>query len=202
MSTADGGDVEKMGVEIAARAADGRPVRLRFAEAEHRDRIARARQRLREKGLSALLIFAQESHYYLTGFDTTGYVYFQCGVLTADDGPLVLLTRPPDQSQALDTSLYDDIHIWLNAEDANPARQLRAILEELGLAGERIGIELATYGLTGANHALVEREVGPVCTLVDASDVVRGLRLLKSPAELAHVRRAAALADDALMAMV
>ena len=107
-----------MSVEIAGHASDGRRVSLRFVESEHRDRIARARRTLRERGLSALLIFAQESHYYLTGFDTTGYVYFQCGVLTAEDGPLVLLTRRPDLSQALDTTLYDDIRIWLNAEGA------------------------------------------------------------------------------------
>ena len=36
---------------------------------------------LRRRGLDALLVFAQESHYYLTGYDTAGYVFFQVGVL-------------------------------------------------------------------------------------------------------------------------
>jgi Xaa-Pro dipeptidase len=38
--------------------------------------------------------------------------------------------------------------------------------------------------------------------LEDASDVVRGLRLRKSPAEIAYVRKAAELADTALNAMI
>ncbi|HSI40934.1 MAG TPA: Xaa-Pro peptidase family protein [Xanthobacteraceae bacterium] len=180
----------------------GRAVTLRFERAEHEDRIARARAALRAKGVSALLVFAQESHYYLTGYDTSGYVFFQCGVLTADEGPKVLLTRRPDQSQAEDTSLYDDIRIWLNAEDVNPADELRAILAELGLRGERVGIELATYGLTGFNHERVRVALEGFCTLVDASEIVRTLRVRKSPAELAYVRRAGELADDAVRAMV
>ena len=69
---------------------------LQFARAEHEGRIAAARASLKAKGLDALLVFAQESHYYLTGFDTNGYVFFQCAVLTADDRPVVLLTRKPD----------------------------------------------------------------------------------------------------------
>jgi Xaa-Pro dipeptidase len=179
-----------------------RSVTLRFARSEHEDRIARARKAMQEKGLSALLIFAQESHYYLTGYDTSGYVFFQCGVLTANDGPKVLLTRTPDRSQAEDTSLYDDIRIWLNAEDVNPAEDLRKILAEMGLKGERVGIELATYGLTGYNYERVRVAMEGFCTLVDASEIVRTLRVRKSPAELEYVRRAGQLADAGVLAEV
>ena len=52
------------------------------------------------------------------------------------------LTRRPDLRQAEASSLYDDIRIWLNAENANPADDLRSILEELGCAKTRIGVEL------------------------------------------------------------
>lgn len=44
------------------------------------------------RGLDALLIFRQESMYWLTGYDTFGYVFFQCLVLGAD-GRMTLLTR-------------------------------------------------------------------------------------------------------------
>jgi len=191
-----------MMAEIETTAADGRPVRLRFTAAEHAERLARTRQLLIARGLDALLVFAQESHYWLTGFDTSGYVFFQVGVITADARPTVLLTRRPDLAQARDASLYDDIRIWLNAEDADPAADLRDILIELGLRGARVGIEYATYGLTAANHRAVEAALGGVVTLADASDIVRSQRLVKSPAELAYVREAARLADLAIEAMV
>jgi Xaa-Pro dipeptidase len=152
--------------------------------------------------LSALLIFAPESHYYLTGFDTTGFVYFQCGVLTADETPITVLTRRPDQQQALDRSILTDIRIWYDAEGADPARDLKAILAEKSLEGERIGVELDNYGLTGANHQRLRLALDGWCQLEDGSDIVRSLRVVKSHAEIDYVRRAARLADDALTAMI
>ncbi|MEP6148588.1 MAG: aminopeptidase P family N-terminal domain-containing protein, partial [Nisaea sp.] len=170
---------------------------LAFSEAEYRVRISRAREQLVARGMDALLCFAQESHYYLTGYDGGGYVFFQCLVLTAEEKPLTLLCRRPDVSQARDTSLIDEIRIWLNAEDTDPANQLRGILSDLGFAGGRVGIELDTYGLTGKNHAAIQAAMDGFCTLVDGSDIVSSLRLVKSETELDYIRKAAALADDA-----
>ncbi|MCP5149591.1 MAG: aminopeptidase P family protein [Chromatiales bacterium] len=173
-----------------------------FEASEYAARVAAARERLRREDLAALLVFAQESHYYLFGYDGGGYVFFQCAVLTADEGPTTLLCRRPDVAQARDTSTIEDVRVWLNAEDADPARSLRAILEEKGLAGARVGIETDNYGLTGASYRMVERALGGWCELVDASDVVRALRLVKSPAEIALIRKAGELADAAVEAIV
>ncbi len=172
-----------------------------FAPEEYAERVAAARARMVDKNLSALLIFAQESHYYLFGYDGGGYVFFQCAVLPADSAPVTLLCRRPDVAQARDTSGIDDIRVWEDAEGANPAADLRTILEEKGLGGGRIGIELDNYGLTGANYARVQEAFEGIGDLVDASDLVRGLRIVKSAAEIAFVRTAAALADDAVEAV-
>lgn len=188
--------------EVSATTASGRTVTLRFDKAEHDARLAATRAELKRRDLSALLVFAQESHYYLTGFDTAGYVFFQVGIITADERPTVLLTRRPDLRQAQAASLYDDVRIWLNAEDARPAFDMKAILDELGLKGSRIGVEFATYGLTGANSREVEAALSGFAEVVDGSDIVRRQRLVKSPAELAYVRRAGELADAAVRAMV
>ncbi|HXA70731.1 MAG TPA: Xaa-Pro peptidase family protein [Stellaceae bacterium] len=175
---------------------------LHFERAEYLSRIERARAKLRERNLAALLIFAQESHYYLSGFDTSGFVFFQCAVLTADETPITLLTRLPDREQARRTSIIEDIRIWYDVEGADPTAELKAILAEKGLAGARIGVELNTFGLTGLNHERVRRRLDGWCILEDASNLVREIRMTKSPAEIAYVRRAAALADDALIAML
>ncbi len=174
---------------------------LHFSREEYAQRIGQARRLLAERGLDAILIFAQESHYYLTGYDTTGYVFFQCAVLTAGDDAMTLLTRRPDVEQARRTSIMEDIRVWYDTEDANPAHDLKVLLEEKGLSGGRLGIELATYGLTAASYVRVNDALDGWCQLVDASDLVRSLRVIKSPAELAYVRRAAELADASLTAM-
>ncbi len=188
--------------EFPARTRTGRHVTLRFSEAEHRARLARTRALLAARGLDALLVFAQESHFYLTGFDTAGYVFFQVGLITANDDRTIVLTRTPDRLQAEVASLYDEVRIWLNAEGANPALDLRAIMADAGLAGGKVGVEFATYGLTAANGRMVEAALEGFCTLEDASDIVRSQRLVKSAAELELVAAAGQLADAATLAAI
>jgi len=175
---------------------------LHFDRAEFESRIVVARRALAANGLDALLLFAQESLYYLTGFDTSGFVFFQCAVLTRNEGPITLLTRRPDLEQARRTSIIEDIRLWYDQEGSDPSRELFEILAEKGLKGARIGIELRTFGLTADKYELVRMRLTGWCELVDASHIVRTVRLVKSPAEIAHVRRAAELADQSLEAML
>lgn len=175
---------------------------LHFERAEFEARINNARRRLVEQDLAALLMFGPESHYYLTGFDTSGFVFFQCLVLTADEQPITLLTRRPDKEQARRTSIIEDIRIWYDAEGKDPSEDLLAILAEKGLRGQRIGIERDTFGLSARNYDLVKDRLDGWGTLVDGSMVIRSLRVVKSAAELVYVRKAAALADLSLKAML
>ena len=135
--------------------------------------------------------------YYLTGYASFGYCFFQCLYLGAD-GRLVLLTRSPDMRVAHYTSMLEDIRVWVDAPDANPSADLRAILEECGCRGGRLGVEWEAHGLTARNGQRLQAALEGFCQLEDASELVSRLRVVKSPAELDHVRRAAALADEAL----
>ena len=170
---------------------------LHFNEAELAGRRDAACRALAERGLDGLLVFRQESMFYLTGYDTFGYVFFQCLYLGAD-GRMTLLTRAPDLRQAQETSVIGDIRIWVDRPDAEPAAELREILRGHGCQGKRLGVELEAYGLTAANGKRLEAALDGFCELVEASDLVSRLRVIKSEAEIAYVRRAAELADDAL----
>jgi Xaa-Pro dipeptidase len=169
---------------------------IHFTVDELAARRTKACAEMRTRGLDGLLMFRQESMYYLTGYDTFGYVYFQCLVLTAD-GRMVLLTRAPDLRQARFTSVVEDVRIWVDRDGAHPTADLKAILAEVGLAGSRLGVEYNAYGLTAANGRLLDQELAQFATLTDASDLVTRLRLVKSPAEIVYVRKAAELADMA-----
>jgi Xaa-Pro dipeptidase len=169
---------------------------LHFTESELAGRRAKACTALKERGLDALLMFRQESMYYLTGYDTFGYVFFQTIVLTAD-GRMVLLTRAPDLRQGHFTSVVADIRVWADREGATPANDLKGILAELGLKGGKLGVEYDAYGLTAANGKKLEAAMAGFATLIDASDLVSRLRVIKSAAEIAYVRKAAELADAA-----
>ena len=108
---------------------------VHFEPSEFAARNANVCNVLEESGLDGLLMFAQESMYHLTGYDTFGFCFFQCLYL-GKDGKLALLTRLPDLRQAQHTSILDDIRVWTDEGGARPELQLRDMLENLGASGK------------------------------------------------------------------
>ena len=170
---------------------------LHFDQTEFDARRDRLVIEMAQKKLDALLVFAQESMYWLTGYDTFGFCFFQCLVVKAD-GSMVLMTRSADLRQARHTSTIENIVVWTDRDGANPAVELRNLLNDLDLLGCRIGVEYDTHGLTARNGRLIDEEMKTFATIEDASGIIPRLRLFKSAAEIAKAEKAAALSDDAL----
>ena len=170
---------------------------LHFTRDEFAARLELLKARMKEEKLDALLLFAQESMYWLTGYDTFGYCFFQSLIVKAD-GQMVLLTRSADLRQAKLTSILEDVRIWVDRINADPALDLKNLLMDLDLLGKRIGVEYDTHGLTGRNAKLLDHQLVSFGTLVDASYIVSRLRLVKSAAEIEYAEKAAALSDSAL----
>ena len=112
---------------------------VHFADEEMDARLDRAVSAVAAAGLDGVLLFKQESMYWLSGYDTFGYSMFQCLVLRAD-GRRVLLTRMPDRGTAQYTSNLTDIRIWADEAGVDPAAELVKILAELGLRAGLVGI--------------------------------------------------------------
>ena len=117
---------------------------IHFTKEEFFIRKSKVIKELKKQNLDGLLMFRQESMYWLTGYDTFGYVYFQCLVLTAN-GDLILLTRTPDLRQAQNTSIIEDIRIWVDKDKSKPVDQLMNILSELSLEKSNLGVEYEAY---------------------------------------------------------
>ena len=172
---------------------------MHFSPDEYANRMSRLRSDMVRENLDGMLLFAQESMYWLTGYDSFGFCFFQCLVVPPDGEP-VLLTRAPDLRQARHTSNLRCIRIWKDAADANPAAELRDLVAELRLGGCRLGVETDTHGLTAAVGRALEAAMEGAADLVDASLLVPRLRLQKSAAEIDCARRAGVLSDKALEA--
>ncbi len=170
---------------------------LHFAETELAERRKKVTDKLIQQGLDGLLMFKQESMYYLTGYDTFGYCFFQCLYLGAD-GRFFLLTRAPDLRQAQHTSNIQDIRIWVDGVGVNPANDLKIALIEYGVSGQHLACEYNAYGLSAAYGKMLDQTLSGFCQLSDYSTLVSEFRVVKSVAELEYVRRAAELADDAM----
>jgi Xaa-Pro dipeptidase len=169
---------------------------LHFSAPEFVRRKSALLAAMAEAKLDGVLLFQQESLYWLTGYDTFGFCFFQSLVVTRD-GRMALLTRSADLRQAQHTSNIEDIRIWKDAADANPALDLKRLAGDLGLQGKRLGIEYESYGLVASNGKKLEAAFEGFATLEDASLLVTRLRVVKSDEEMAYVRRAGELADAA-----
>ena len=170
---------------------------LHFSKEEFKFRKSNVLNSMMEQNIDALLMFRQESMYWLTGYDTFGYVFFQTLVLD-QKGNLILLTRAPDLRQAQNTSNINDIRIWVDKDDSTPTDDLKIILDELNLKGKKIGIEYEAYGLTGRNAIKLNQSLENYCSIEDKSELITKLRVIKSDEEITYVKKAATLADLAL----
>ena len=168
-----------------------------FKKEEFSERKSKVIKELKKQHLDGLLMFRQESMYWLTGYDTFGYVYFQCLILTIK-GDLVLLTRAPDLRQAQNTSIIKDIRIWVDKDKSDPTDELKNILSELSLEKSNLGVEYEAYGLTGRNAIRLNNSLKNFTTLHDKSELISFFRVIKSPAEIVYVKKAAELADKAM----
>ena len=161
---------------------------LHFTKKEFSGRLEKLKARMADERLDCLLLFAQESMFWLTGYDTFGYCFFQCLVVRAD-GEMVLLTRAPDLRQARHTSILENIVIWTDRGGADPTNNLHKILADLDLVGSRIGIEYDTQGLTARAGMNVNARLKSFAELEDASELVNSIRVIKSKANLSMFAR-------------
>ena len=170
---------------------------LHFSNQEFSQRKAKVLQSMKEQNLDAILMFRQESMYWLTGYDTFGYVFFQTLILD-NKGNVILLTRAPDLRQAQNTSNIEDIRIWVDKDGSNPTDDLKNILDELSLKGKKVGVEYEAYGLTGRNALRLNKSLENYCNIEDQSELITKIRVVKSSEEIVYVKKAAELADLAL----
>ena len=170
---------------------------LHFSNQEFLQRKTKVLQSMKEQNLDAILMFRQESMYWLTGYDTFGYVFFQTLILD-NKGNVILLTRAPDLRQAQNTSNIEDIRIWVDKDGSNPTDDLKNILDELSLKGKKVGVEYEAYGLTGRNALRLNKSLENYCNIEDQSELITKIRVVKSSEEIVYVKKAAELADLAL----
>ena len=170
---------------------------LQFSKIEFLKRKSITLKSMEDQNLDALLMFRQESMYWLTGYDTFGYVFFQTLILD-NKGNIILLTRAPDLRQAQNTSNIEDIRIWIDKEGSDPTNDLKIILNELDLKVKRIGIEYEAYGMTGRSALRLNKSIENYCDVEDQSELITKHRVIKSEEEILYIKKAAELADKAL----
>jgi Xaa-Pro dipeptidase len=168
-----------------------------FSGDEFADRLARTRPAIAAAGLDWLVAIHPTSIHWLTGSDAKSYQEFQCLLVSATDGPLVVLTRQGEVHEYETDSLTDEAYGYGGGENEDPLFAFAAISRRLRLTSARVGLEVPAYYLH-PRHYLGLRDLLGAALVAEATELIANLKLVKSSAELAYVRKAAALADGAM----
>ncbi|UFN47277.1 Xaa-Pro peptidase family protein [Roseomonas sp. OT10] len=159
---------------------------LPFAAAEFEGRRAATLALMAQRGLDALILTSSENIYYLTGFGSLAYA--GTALLLGADGTGVWVIRRTELSniRALNAELWAKEGVGV-ADGQEFGTVLRDTLRERFPAARRIGIELGSVKASLASFLGIT-ETGFACENV--SGLVESLRRVKSPAEIALLRRA------------
>lgn len=176
------------GAPLAVRAAD-LPARLANAPppigaAERMARIGKAQRLMREQGVAALLIEPGSSLIYFTGVRWSRSERLTCAIIPAD-GEIGIVTpffEEPSVRESL--AVTADVRTWQEHED--PLALVAGWLKDRKLGTGVIGIEETNryFIVDGLARNL------PSATLKNGASVVRGCRMIKSPAEIALMQHA------------
>lgn len=164
-----------------------------FSRAEYADRLHAVRDRMRERRIDVLVLDEIEHLAWVAGWHASGSMYHAC--LVPLDGEPVMVLRRLDEPVFRERSWLADCVLFADVEDA--VKVVATTLGRRGWATARIGIELDSHYLTVQRYETI-RTALPRATWVDFSGVLRELRLRKSPQEIAYLRQAAAIADQAM----
>ncbi|MCU1456819.1 MAG: Xaa-Pro aminopeptidase [Actinomycetia bacterium] len=153
-------------------------------------RIGRLRDAMESTtDVDALLVTRMPNIRYLTGF--TG----SAGVVLVTRDEVVFVTDGRYRTQAAEQldAAGVDARVAITATGSNQREILAGALAEAG--APRLGLE--AHGVTWAQQRTFA-EWFPGSELVPTEHVVEGLRIIKEPEEIARIRAACAVADDAL----
>jgi Xaa-Pro dipeptidase len=158
--------------------------------------VGRTRSVMREHGLTALCIVSPENVYYLLGLNHQGHFAFTLLVLPLDGEPL-LVTRAMERPTVA-AQVPGCVHVTFG-DDEDPAAAAAQAIRRVAGRGDRVGIERASMYLPVAIWERVRATLDGL-DWADGSGIVDGIRAVKTPAEIALVRRAAAISDRAIQA--
>jgi len=168
-----------------------------FPAAEFADRRARVSAAIAAAGLDWLVAIHPVSIHWLTGSDAKSYQEFQCLLIPAGAGPMTVMTRWGEVNEFRADALADEIQGWGGGIVEDPIEVFAKLARRLGLMSARVGLEVPGYYLHPHHYVQLRKVLGSAL-VAEPTTLIADLKLVKSPTELAYIRKAAGIADAAM----
>ncbi len=175
------------------------PGLVEFGEQEYMDRLTRVTAEMKRSSIDALLLTTEENTRYFSGFRMITWdskVSRPGSLVITQDGHAALVCACGGYYTALATTMIEDVRPWdrfgRRSQQRTVPEAIVAVLREFGVERGRIGLEMGMGFRIHLNvpdyRGLLELLSG--ADVVDGSSTVWRVRSVKSPAEIAYIRRA------------
>lgn len=156
----------------------------RIGRPERAARIAKLQALMRQHGFGAVLIEAGSSLDYFTGVQWWRSERLTAAIIPVEGVPCIITPFFEEPSVRQTLGVEAEVRVW--QEDESPFAQIAAFLKPRKLDKRPIGVEetVRFFASEGLGRAL------PDAQLRSANPVVRGCRMIKTPAEIALMQSA------------
>ena len=170
--------------------------RVCIPDYEYKERIAKAAELIRERGLDLMIVSGTESDYANTRYFSGFWPLFErCGVAISASGEAALMVGPESKIFASDFSKIEKIFVLKEfRESADPAYpelvpdHFADVFKAIGVTGKKLKIGLGSY--IDCTLPIYEGLMNdyPDAEIVRCADIMVTLRKIKSINELACIR--------------
>ena len=178
-------------------------IELPFARAEYEQRLKKIRVEMQRRGLDLLIVNDVANQHYITAYDGWSFYTPQVVLVPIEDEEPVWIGRAMDAAGGLLTAWMKRENIvgfpedHVQRADRHPMDWIAQWITQKGWGNRRIGIELEAYYFSPKGHARLVAGL-PNAKFHDADLLVNWIRAVKSPAEIAYLRKASVLAEAAV----
>ena len=185
-----------------------------FSAEEYSERLVRARHEMAERGIDLLYVTQPSNICYLHGYSATWYraactsLWAPVGgtAIHVDHDRMIHFDYPDEKPQLKETSIVDDKRFFPDDRNNRQQGTIQFLISELAsegwLQGSNVGLEFWSFVPSRAVSEMVESAMRAAGAkdVVDGSFVVRHIRRIKSPQEIAYIEQGVQLADLGLRA--
>lgn len=164
-----------------------------FDRAEFSDRVERLRNIMRERSVDVMLLDDIEILAYFTGYERSISYYRAC--LVPKEGEPLMVLRSLDTAPFIEAAWFEQ-HVGYDDAD-DPISCLADEISHRFGPSAHVGVDFGSHGMTVDVYHRLQKAL-PEVVLIDFTGIPWELRLIKSSAEIAHIEKAAAIADQTL----
>jgi len=160
-----------------------------------KERLERAQERMRQKGIDAYVILTHDDHIYFFGEDR----YQPRAIIPAGGLPIIVTFRgEEDEIRAK----YDVRDVRVFGSVGQQIKDVVAVMRELSAQKETLTVGVQMWFATPAFLVNTLQKANPQIKVVDIAPVMDELRMVKDESEIALMRRAGEIAAIGMQAAV